>query len=326
MTRIAIIGAGLAGLVVARELHAGHDVTVFEKARGVGGRMSTRYAGDFRFDHGAQFFTAKDKAFQAYLQPMIDAGVVAPWHARFAEITGTEMTHQRQWGDEFPHYVGVPGMNAVQKYLADGLRLRTASEVIRCERVNGHWQLQLSDSTRFDADWLIVTAPMPQARELLRSSIDIGTSQPMKACYAMMLGFADDLQTDFDAARVLDADISWVSRNNTKPGRPPEPTVVVHATNAWADAHVDGDIDEVQKHLAAELKRTTGIDASTAAFATTHRWRFANIDKQTGPTCLFDADLQLGVCADWLIRGRVESAFQSARDLLDAFNGRVFPK
>nr|WP_230944119.1 FAD-dependent oxidoreductase [Burkholderia vietnamiensis] len=40
---IAIVGAGIAGLACARVLaDAGHRVTVYEKSRGVGGRMSTR--------------------------------------------------------------------------------------------------------------------------------------------------------------------------------------------------------------------------------------------------------------------------------------------
>ena len=45
--RIAVIGAGMAGAVAARELHdAGHQVEVFDKSRGVGGRLSAkRYEG-----------------------------------------------------------------------------------------------------------------------------------------------------------------------------------------------------------------------------------------------------------------------------------------
>ena len=42
MMRIAVIGAGLSGLVAARSLQQDHDVTIFEKSRGVGGRMGTR--------------------------------------------------------------------------------------------------------------------------------------------------------------------------------------------------------------------------------------------------------------------------------------------
>ena len=39
----AVIGAGMAGIACARTLvQAGHRVTVFEKSRGLGGRMATR--------------------------------------------------------------------------------------------------------------------------------------------------------------------------------------------------------------------------------------------------------------------------------------------
>ncbi|MFN3164316.1 MAG: FAD-dependent oxidoreductase, partial [Pseudohongiellaceae bacterium] len=64
---IAIVGAGLAGIAAARQLAPLADVTVFEKSRGPGGRMATRRAGDFQFDHGAQFFTARTESFRSLL-------------------------------------------------------------------------------------------------------------------------------------------------------------------------------------------------------------------------------------------------------------------
>ena len=86
MIKIAIIGAGLSGLILARELSAYADVDVFEKARGVGGRMATRYADPYQFDHGAQYFTAKTAEFQSFLEPFIQNGIVAPWRTDFAKL------------------------------------------------------------------------------------------------------------------------------------------------------------------------------------------------------------------------------------------------
>ena len=43
MTDIAVIGAGIAGLVCAQQLsQAGYSVVVVEKSRGLGGRLATR--------------------------------------------------------------------------------------------------------------------------------------------------------------------------------------------------------------------------------------------------------------------------------------------
>jgi len=319
-SRIAIVGAGLAGLVLARELNTHHDVTLFEKARGVGGRMATRYADDYRFDHGAQFFTARSRRFRDFLAPFMKAGDVAVWHARFAEFTGDAVTATREWNDEHPHYVGTPGMNALPKALADGLDVRLNTQVARVEHRNGGWHLHGDAGRIFEADQLIVTAPLPQTIELLGDEISVpvlADKRAMKACFAVMLGFPETVATTFDAARVLSADISWMSVNASKPGRSDAFTMVVHATNAWADANVDMDIEEAQRHLLAEFERVSGIDASKADHIRTHRWRYANTDRQLDPDCYFDADRRLGICGDWMIRGRVEAAFRSASSLLD---------
>ena len=44
------------------------NVKVFEKSRGVGGRMSTRKETSFTFDHGAQFFKIKTSDFKSFFQ------------------------------------------------------------------------------------------------------------------------------------------------------------------------------------------------------------------------------------------------------------------
>ena len=85
--RIAIIGAGIAGLACARELvQHGHDVSVFEKSRGPGGRMPTRWLNreaepPVGFDHGTQYFQATAPAFADLLAQAEPAGAVAQWGA-----------------------------------------------------------------------------------------------------------------------------------------------------------------------------------------------------------------------------------------------------
>ncbi len=325
MARIAVIGAGLAGLTVARELRDHADVCVFEKARGVGGRMATRYAGeDFEFDHGAQFFTARSAAFCEFLAPLVADGTVAPWLARFAELQGPRTTSSRTWTLEYPHYVGVPRMNAVGKALAVGLDIRLSSRVTEVDFADGRWSLAFEGPSGPERaggfDWLVVTAPLPQSLALLGDVDGLGDAagaRSMLGCYALMLGFAEPPELDFDAALVREADISWISVNSSKPGREAPGTLLVHATNRWADAHMEDDPGRVQAHMLSEVSRVAGVDPDAAVHKALHRWRFANLPKQPGPPCYFSKEQRLGVAGDWWVQGRVEAAFRSARALVD---------
>ena len=80
--RVAVVGAGIAGLACARRLvESGHDVKVFDKGRSVGGRAATRRIkigeSELSFNHGAQYFTIRDPAFRAEVDRLVAAGAVA---------------------------------------------------------------------------------------------------------------------------------------------------------------------------------------------------------------------------------------------------------
>jgi predicted NAD/FAD-dependent oxidoreductase len=82
--RVIIVGAGLSGLVAARELQgAGVEVTVVDKGRSPGGRLATRRIGAATLDHGAQFFTVRTPAFQHRVDDWLDRGLVAVWTQGF---------------------------------------------------------------------------------------------------------------------------------------------------------------------------------------------------------------------------------------------------
>ena len=320
MSTIAVIGAGLAGLVVSRELAHEHEVVVFEKSRGVGGRMATRRAGSFEFDHGAQFFTARSRAFREFLEPLIEAGVVPDWPVRFAELRRDEIVSARQWDGRHPHYVGVPGMNAVGKALASGLDVRLETTVGLLERTGERWQIRGDRGQSLgEFDWVVVTAPSAQTAQLLAStSVAPGAANTrMQACCALLMGFEGALDLPWQAALVGDADIGWISVNSSKPGRPATSSLVVHSTNAWADDHIDDETRAIEGRLADEFGAVTGIDPSAAAFIGLHRWRYANIDRPSGDGYALDTEQRVAACGDWFVRGRVEGAFVSARALAE---------
>ena len=88
MNHVAVIGAGITGLTVATDLAAaGHEVSLFDKSRGPGGRCATRRSTVGAFDHGAPGFSATTAAFRA----QVAAWRTAAWHAaahrwRYAQV------------------------------------------------------------------------------------------------------------------------------------------------------------------------------------------------------------------------------------------------
>ena len=315
MTRVAVIGAGLSGLVAARKLQECSEVTVFEKSRGLGGRMATRYGADFEFDHGAQFFTARSAEFQKFLEPLIAQGVVACWRARFAELHRDTVTATQDWDDAQPHYVGAPRMNTIGGYLADGLTVRRDTTVAQLDRVADGWRLADSDGRALGRfDWVVCAVPAAQTAALAPADSQLyrlAAEVPMRACFALMLGFDKPLPLQWQAALVSGTDISWISVNSSKPQRADGFTLVGHSTNAYADNNLDTHLPTVQEHLLREVSAVIGIDCGEASFCQLQRWRYANVDKQSGPAYLVDAETQLAGCGDWFCGGRVEAAFSS---------------
>ena len=72
MFDVAIIGAGLAGLTCAQQLHqVGYQVVIIEKSRGVGGRVATRRLQDTRADHGVRYLEPQGKLLQQLIDLLV---------------------------------------------------------------------------------------------------------------------------------------------------------------------------------------------------------------------------------------------------------------
>ena len=209
----------------------------------------------------------------------------------------------------------------IGKYLAKDLDLRLERPVIGLRRDEHGWFLEdgaADDSGVFD--WVVLALPAPQAANLLPddpSFVDCCAGTDMRACFAMMLGFSQPVNFEWHAAHVQAADISWISVNSSKPGRESATSVVVHSTNAWANAHLAMPVEDVEQHLLAEFHRVSGMDPAVADFVAVHRWRYANVPAQDGEACYVDGERRIGACGDWFVRGRIEAAFTSATALVE---------
>ena len=314
--KIAIIGAGISAITIAQNLKDIANVSLFEKSQGLGGRMALRRSGSYEFDHGAQFFTTKTKSFKSFIEPLIRENIIKRWDARFAEFKKNKILRSVTWDSEYPHYVGVPGMNAIPKYLAIGLNVKLNVTVSKIIKNSDHsWELfddNLNNLGKFD--WVISTAPAIQSAEILPDCFNHRNdllNTKMVGCFSLMLGFKKELPLSWDAALISDADISWISVNSSKPDRGKAFSMLVHSTNAWAEKHLSDEPQSVISYLTKETSRIISHDTNQADHVGLHAWKYANICKQPKTDLFIDYENKLASCGDWFIHGRIESAFES---------------
>jgi len=303
--RVVVVGAGISGLVAARELGAqGVEVDVIDKGRSPGGRLATRRIGAATLDHGAQFFTVRTPAFRRTVDEWVGRGLVTMWSRGFGSDDG------------HPRYVAPAGMNSLAKELAVGLDVScsTMAFAVRPGSDGGRpWRVAIDDGTARDADHVIVTTPLPQAFALL---VDAGVEldeELMRTEYDRTIA----LLATLDRPPTIDRpggvqhpsdDVSFVSDNQAK-GVSAVPALTLHASATWSEAHWDDDIDE----LRALLVEKAGQWIAAGSIVETHvkKWRFATPRSVWPDPCWVSPDGGIVLAGDAFDGPRVEAAHNS---------------
>ncbi len=331
--RVAVVGAGLAGAVCARQLSlAGWRVQVFDKSRGAGGRLATRRASwqdaqgqsrTTKFDHGAVGFAATTPAFQAFAEQACRAGWLASWLPVAA--SGTSLPG--------PIYLPVPDMPRLTRELLAGVDLRWDTPIDAVQRQGNGWQLRSRGEAQpgmFDA--VILAMPPAQSATLLAAHAPGWAQQAaqvgMQPCWTLM-GVADaPAAAPWDIARPRHPVIELLSRNERRPGRESqagEAHWVVHARADWSREHLEQPGDWVQARLQDAVAECLG-EPVRWRHAVVHRWRYAQIGlplAAPGDSCWWDAASGLGVCGDFLGGQGAEGAWQSATALVAVMQGNA---
>lgn len=311
---ILVIGAGMAGLACATRLaQAGREVALIDKGRGPGGRMAARRAeidGEtVSFDHGAQYFTARDPAFREAVAAWESASAAARWPAAGEDA-----------------FVGTPGMNAPIRAMAGEVPVRWSVRAGRIRREGDTWHVDAGEEA-FAARTLLVAIPAEQAADLLAdvapAFAGLAGAVRSEPCWAVMAAFARPLSISADALRFDDGPIAWAARNSAKPQRTGRETWVIHAAPARSREVIDLSKEEAAERLLDDFLEASGAMSAQPVHVAAHRWLYAMPASLGGDAARYDPAARIGVAGDWLHSPRVEGAFLSGRALAEAVLARA---
>lgn len=348
---VVVIGAGIAGLACARILRdRGADVTLLDKGRAPGGRVTTRRRSEHAFDLGAQYFTVRDARFARRVEALRRGGAVAPWDATIVALEPATGEFSATGATE--RFVGVPGMSALPLAMAQELGVRASHRVEQIASEGRDFFVEVSVARAgvtlsptgmaarhvavaneplerarlgpFDA--VAMCMPPSQAAGLVgehaRGLAGRLATVELVPCFSLGAAFeakpAEDLAAlPFDGAFIGRENVpstsilSWIARDSSKPGRSEGERWVIHACEAFSRSHYQESEESVTARLLAEFHSVLGIASGTPAFTTLQRWGLARAVNPLAEGALVDRDARVGIGGDWAAGGRVEGAYLS---------------
>ena len=278
--------------------------------------MATRYAGDYEFDHGAQYFSAGSERFRAFVKAQAAAGNILAWPDRIEKIG-------RASARKVERFVSAPRMNSLCKALAGPLETVLKMRISAVEKQADGWYLLDDAGERHGVfDYVVSAMPAPQMVALLPDAFakdgDALSAVRMAGCFSLMLGFEAAPEMPWEAARIAGSPVGWIAVNSNKPRRVTGFSVLIQSSNDWAEAHLEDAPETVEATLLDTASGLAGVDLTQADHKALHRWRYAATPQPLGRPFLLDGEAGLAACGDWCLGSKVEAAFESGAQLADA--------
>lgn len=313
---IVVVGAGISGCMCAKELSArGHKVTLIDKGRRVGGRMSTRHMQGATIDHGAQFFSARHDRFSKHSNRWLASGQSVEWFLEQPELSG---------GLSLQRFRGTNGINDLVREQASSLSIKSNCLVERINFQSGWTIFTRNEAAKpFSADHLVLTLPVPQVLQLLdRSGLPLSDevrknlNQVRYTRCLALFGLLQEVSTLLHPGYVSspEPEIDWLCDNFHK-GISAKPSFTLHSSDAFARQHWDSSDQQVFSLLGSRAEQ---ILSTTITDWSVHRWRYARPIVTFGESFFHDCETRLTLAGDGFGGGSVERAALSGLQAADA--------
>lgn len=343
---VAVVGAGMAGLMCAQQLHhAGYRVVVLEKSRGVGGRLATRRIAGTRADLGAPYLEAEGRLSTLLFQSLLDRQILQPWTETVWQWheAGTPQPEPPK-----PRYIAPSGMSALGKFLATALEIwfdRRVCAIVRSQ--DNIWHLSL-DAPRHWADLpleltaksIVFAIPAPQILPILQTLDDVSSEflEPVGSIeydpgFAVIAQYPAQNRAELEPVdrpwRAIGFpqhdELSWLGLDSRKRSDRSQPIFVLHSSAEFARNYLESeDLEKLGKQLLERAASLLNPTLATPEFLQVHRWRYA-FPRRVYPQDCLSAGLPspLVCCGDWCGEQRIETALRSGLAAASAIDSQL---
>uniref|UniRef100_A0A8C4X009 Renalase, FAD-dependent amine oxidase n=1 Tax=Eptatretus burgeri TaxID=7764 RepID=A0A8C4X009_EPTBU len=328
MGRVLVLGAGLTGALCCAMLRSPSlQVTVWEKEREAGGRMSNTHWESQIADLGAQYITRMPgtrQAHQGYYTELLEAGVLKPLEGLVEGMKNMELGTK--------HFVAPRGSSSIVNYFLEqsDANVKFGCHVTHVLLRDGELEVWTQNGAHDYFDTVILSVPTPQILLLqgdLAKSIPTQRSALQKVRYssrfALVLFYnaGQELGVPWVMKYVTDSPIiCFLSLDNRKRSCEPlgeAPVLVVHSSVHFGAEQSQCDVEEVAQLIQCELQRLLPHLPSHVHHKV-HRWCHSQVtvpvDGSPGHLILHQRPL-IACVGDYFTRSNFDGCIESALSL-----------
>ena len=322
MSSFCVIGSGISGATIANLLNKKHNVDLYDKARGLGGRSSFKRLDKIRgFDHGTQYFSPKTPEFKRFTKKLIEKKILKIWEGNHKFLSDKKKENKKH-----VKVIGRKGNNDISKYLLKNVRCYFQSELKKINFQNRKWNLIFNDGEIRNYENLILTCPFPQLKKLSKKYIKNSFIKEKIKMDANITILIEIKKTNLGYSSFLfnDRILGWAGYENSKKRFKSKSDLwTLQSTFNWANKKINQ--NKVLKKTNAKILidkffKLTGIKRTKVLFSLNHGWKYSSNSKPLKLKSYWNSRLNLGVCGDWFNGPRFESGWISANDLYKKIN------
>jgi predicted NAD/FAD-dependent oxidoreductase len=329
---IGIIGASISGLIAGKRLaEAGHDVTIIEKDRSLGGRLKTVELDNLNLDVGLTHFDVNTNTFDAFVKKQLEKGAVQKWTKDFGLYDGMELFDVDPNSDSRQYYTGTNGLQSLAESMSRWVDIKSEEKAggltyIGPDRSKKRsWMINLTDISVFECDAVILATSAVDAYGILQTAQNKTETRRIirhidevryDGCFSLATTYENQEVPGWKGIECEKSAIKWISNESSKLDTD-QTALVIQSTPEFYRNHAQKSEEEIKERLLEEGSDIIGSWVWRPQSTYIENWKYFKtknpIDEYFMELELEDAPLAL--IGDYLGGSSLENAFVSGYNL-----------